>query len=105
MKKWLKNFFSKNSKPVGEYFKIYKEINPDAYFIWKISLELYHSKGFKPDLKSFKNIKVDYIDNIGSKPEYKMFNIVLNRKGEFSKNKNKIFMILKILIENQKWMG
>ena len=24
-------FSKENSQPVGEYFKIYKEINPDAY--------------------------------------------------------------------------
>ena len=77
--KWL--FSKENSKPVGEYFKIYKEINPDAYSIGKTSLELYHSKGFKPDLTPFKDANVDYTDNIATKPEYKMFNVVLDRKG------------------------
>ena len=74
-------FSKENLKPVGEYFKIYKEINPDAYSIGKTSLELYHSKGFKPDLTPFKNINIDYTDNIATKPEYKMFNVVLDRKG------------------------
>lgn len=74
-------FSKENSKPVGEYFKIYKEINPDAYSIGKTSLELYHSKGFKPDLTPFQNTDVDYTDNIATKPEYKLFNVVLDRKG------------------------
>ena len=74
-------FSQENSKPVGEYYKIYKEINPDAYTIGKTSLELYHSKGFKPDLTPFENTEVDYSDNIAKKPEYKMFNVVLDRKG------------------------
>ena len=34
-------FSQENQKPVGEYFKIYKEINPDAYTIGKTSLEYY----------------------------------------------------------------
>ena len=74
-------FSPENSKPVGEYFKIYKEINPDAFSIGKTSLELYHSKGFKPDLTPFKDTKVDYTDNIATKPEYKLFSVVLDRKG------------------------
>ena len=74
-------FSSENQKPVGEYFKVYNEINPDGYIIGKTSLELYHSKGYKPDLTPFKNVKIDYIDNIATKPEYKLFNIVLDRKG------------------------
>ena len=64
-------FSPENQKPVGEYFKIYKEINPDAFSIGKTSLELYHSKGFKPDLTPFKDAKVDFTDNIATKPEYK----------------------------------
>ena len=51
-------FSPENSKPVGEYFKIYKEINPDAFSIGKTSLELYHSKGFKPDLAPLKTLKL-----------------------------------------------
>ena len=74
-------FSPENQKPVGEYFKIYKEINPDAFSIGKTSLELYHSKGFKPDLTPFKDAKVDFTDNIATKPEYKLFSVVLDRKG------------------------
>ena len=74
-------FSSENQKAVGEYFKVYKEINPDAYTIGKTSLELYHSKGYKPDLTPFKDSNVKYEDNIAMKPEYKMFNVVLDRKG------------------------
>ena len=74
-------FSPENSKPVGEYFKIYNEVKPDAFSIGKTSLELYHSKGFKPDLTPFKDTKIDYIDNIATKPEYKMFSVVLDRKG------------------------
>ena len=74
-------FSQENQKPVGEYFKVYKEINPDAYSIGKTSLELYHSKGFKPNLAPFKDTTIDYTDNIATKPEYKIFNVVLDRKG------------------------
>ena len=49
-------FSKENSKTIGEYFKIYKEINPEAYSIGKNSLDFYHSKGFKPDLSLFKDI-------------------------------------------------
>ena len=65
-------------KSIGEYFKIYKEINPDAFSIGKTSLELYHSKGFKPDLTPFADAKVDYSDNIATKPDYKLFSVVLD---------------------------
>ena len=83
MEKSPENFYFQKKIPnqVGEYFKIYKEINPDAYSIGKTSLELYHSKGYKPDLTPFKDAKVDYTDNIATKPEYKLFNVVLDRKG------------------------
>ena len=74
-------FSKENSKSIGEYFKIYKEINPDAFSIGKTSLELYHSKGFKPDLTPFAHAKVDYSDNIATKPDYKLFSVVLDRKG------------------------
>ena len=84
-------FSKENSNPVGEYFKIYKEINPDAYSIGKTSLELYHSKGYKPDLTPFKDAKVDYTDNIATKPEYKLFNVVLDRKGVIAWKKSVTF--------------